>query len=84
MKNWRGRLYSFATLKCVKAGQGIHMDHERNTGEENYGYVVFKLNIYGSPVPEFIDPVFTKQAQNARFHLIENERFGWFSRKQGL
>ncbi len=25
-----------------------------------------------------------KQAQNARFHLIENERFGWFSRKQGL
>jgi hypothetical protein len=25
-----------------------------------------------------------KQTQNARFHLIENERFGWFSRKQGL
>ncbi len=25
-----------------------------------------------------------KQAQNARFHLIENERFGWFSRKHGL
>jgi hypothetical protein len=24
-----------------------------------------------------------KQAQNARFHLIENERFGWFSRKTG-
>jgi hypothetical protein len=35
-------------------------------------------------MPEFIDPVFTKTSQNARFHLIENERFGWFSRKQGL
>ncbi len=30
-------------------------------------------------------PAFSwKQAQNARIHLIENERFGWFSRKQGL
>jgi hypothetical protein len=27
-------------------------------------------------VPEIIDPVFAKQAQNARFHIIENERFG--------
>jgi hypothetical protein len=30
-------------------------------------------------------PAFSwKQAQNACIHLIENERFGWFSRKQGL
>jgi hypothetical protein len=37
------------------------------------------------PVPEFIEFIDSrKQAQNARFHLIENERFGWFSRKQGL
>jgi hypothetical protein len=39
-----------------------------------------------TPVPEFIDPCpklktqfSQKQAQNARFHLIENERFGWLS-----
>ncbi len=28
------------------------------------------------PVPEFIDPVFAKTSQNARFLLSENERFG--------
>ncbi len=31
---------------------------------------------YYSPVPEIIDPVFTKTSQNARFLLSENERFG--------
>jgi hypothetical protein len=30
-----------------------------------------------SPVPEFIDPVFAKTRQNARFLLSENERFGF-------
>ncbi len=28
------------------------------------------------PVPEIIDPVFTKTSQNACFLLSENERFG--------
>jgi hypothetical protein len=28
-----------------------------------------------APVPEIIDPVFAKTSQNARFLLIENERF---------
>jgi hypothetical protein len=44
----------------------------------------YPMKLANTRVPEFIDPFSRKQAQNARFHLIENERFGWFSRKQGL
>ncbi len=35
------------------------------------------------PVPEIIDPVFTKTSQNARFLLSENERFGLVFVKTG-
>jgi hypothetical protein len=35
------------------------------------------------PVPEIIDPVFTKTNQNARFLLSENERFGLVFVKTG-
>ncbi len=35
------------------------------------------------PVPEFIDPVFAKTSQNARFLLSENERFGLVFVKTG-
>ena len=34
-------------------------------------------------VPEFIDPVFAKTSQNARFLLSENERFGLVFVKTG-
>ncbi len=36
-----------------------------------------------NPVPEIIDPVFTKTSQNARFLLSENERFGLVFVKTG-
>jgi hypothetical protein len=36
-----------------------------------------------TPVPEIIDPVFTKTSQNARFLLSENERFGLVFVKTG-
>jgi hypothetical protein len=35
------------------------------------------------PVPEFIDPVFAKTSQSARFLLSENERFGLVFVKTG-
>jgi hypothetical protein len=35
------------------------------------------------PLPEFIDPVFAKASQNARFLLSENERFGLVFVKTG-
>ncbi len=34
-------------------------------------------------MPEFIDPVFAKTSQNARFLLSENERFGLVFVKTG-
>jgi hypothetical protein len=37
----------------------------------------------GIPVPDIIDPVFTKTSQNARFLLSENERFGLVFVKTG-
>jgi hypothetical protein len=40
-------------------------------------------NKINSPVPEIIDPVFTKTSQNARFLLSENERFGLVFVKTG-
>jgi hypothetical protein len=36
-----------------------------------------------NPVPEIIDPVFTKTSQYARFLLSENERFGLVFVKTG-
>ncbi len=40
-------------------------------------YVFFSERVCArKPVPEIIDPVFTKTSQNARFLLSENERFG--------
>jgi hypothetical protein len=35
------------------------------------------------PMPEIIDPVFTKTSQNARFLLSENKRFGLVFVKTG-
>ncbi len=35
-------------------------------------------------MPEFIDPVFAKTSQNARFLLSENERFGLVFVKTGV
>jgi hypothetical protein len=40
-------------------------------------------NLFKTPVPEIIDPVFTKTSQNARFLLSENERFGLVFVKTG-
>jgi hypothetical protein len=36
-----------------------------------------------APVPEFIDPVFTKTSQKRSFTVIENERFGLVLAKTG-
>ncbi len=38
---------------------------------------------HGLSVPEFIDPVFAKTSQNARFLLSKNERFGLVFVKTG-
>jgi hypothetical protein len=35
-------------------------------------------------VPEFIDPVFVKQTQNARLQSLKSSVLGLFSRKLGL
>ena len=53
---------------------------ERKTDEKNNGYVVFILKY---PVPEFIDPVFTKTSPKRSFSVIQNERFGLVFEKTG-
>ncbi len=48
----------------------------------NFKHFFFLFTVFG-PVPEFIDPVFAKTSQNARFLLSENERFGLVFVKTG-
>jgi hypothetical protein len=66
---------SVAPHSLARKGVGVP-----NSGDGSYTLVLCDSD---SPVPEFIDPVFAKTSQNARFLLTENERFGLVFVKTG-
>jgi hypothetical protein len=65
--------------------QGFESDDQifKNTNELFLSLFWSKNAIYLSPVPEFIDPVFTKTSPKRLFSVIQNERFGLVFAKTG-
>ncbi len=59
--------------------------HSKSTSRfcSDLGSLASSRSLIRRPVPEIIDPVFTKTSQNAGFLLSENERFGLVFVKTG-